>query len=328
MKRLAGLRSISLYHPHESTHTRNDWQLYLLFYLRLWIYMNLIHLMIINKIHLLHNEHDPVVESIVACTIRRMEQTGSYVQPVGLSATLPNHQGIATFLRVDESKGLFYFDTSYRPCGLQQFIGVTKKKVIKHFQVMNEARYETLLDQAGKNQTLVFVHSHKETAKTAKFIHDKAKEKETINQFIRADSTMGEILKAEVENVKDSNLRDLLPFGFTIHHAGMLREDRTLVEDLFANGAIQALVCTATLTWGVNLPTHTIIIKGMQIYNPEKGQWVELSSQDILQMLRCAGQPQYDTFSEGIIQLPIESQFVSKLVDNLNAEIVLGTAKN
>jgi pre-mRNA-splicing helicase BRR2 len=71
---------------------------------------------------------------------------------------------------------------------------------------------------------------------------------------------------------------------------------------------------------------------------------VELSSQDVLQMLGRAGHPQYDTFGEGIIitnhsemqyylsllnqQLPIESQFFSKLADNLNAEIVPGTVRN
>ncbi|KIJ15196.1 hypothetical protein PAXINDRAFT_169339 [Paxillus involutus ATCC 200175] len=308
-------------------------------------YTNLVRLMIIDEIHLLHDERGPVLESVVARTIRRMEQTGEYVRLVGLSATLPNYQDVATFLRVDESKGLFYFDASYRPCGLQQqFIGVTEKKAIKRFQVMNEVCYEKVLDQAGKNQTLVFVHSRKETAKTARFIRDMAIEKETITQFVRPDSATREILTEEAGNVKDSNLRDLLPFGFAIHHAGMSREDRTLVEELFADGAVQVLVCTATLAWGVNLPAHTVVIKGTQIYNPEKGKWVELSSQDVLQMLGRAGRPQYDTYGEGIIitnhselqyylslmnqQLPIESQFVSKLADNLNAEIVLGTVRN
>ena len=119
--------------------------------------------------------------------------------------------------------------------------------------------------------------------------------------------------------------------GFAIHHAGMTREDRGLVEELFADGSIQVLVCTATLAWGVSLPAHTVIIKGTQIYNPEKGRWVELSSQDMLQMLGRAGRLQFDTYGEGVIitdlrtmrkyyvslinqQLPIESQFVSKLV--------------
>ncbi|KZT07923.1 putative RNA helicase [Laetiporus sulphureus 93-53] len=308
-------------------------------------YTNLVRLIIVDEIHLLHDERGPVLESIIARTIRRMEQTNEYVRLVGLSATLPNYQDVATFLRVDPSKGLFYFDASYRPCALQQqFVGVTEKKAIKRYQVMNEVCYEKVLDQAGKNQTLVFVHSRKETAKTARFIRDMAIEKETITQFVKPEGATREILLEESNNVRDTNLKDLLQFGFGIHHAGMSREDRGLVEELFADGHLQVLVCTATLAWGVNLPAHTVIIKGTQIYNPEKGRWVELSSQDVLQMLGRAGRPQYDTYGEGVIitnhselqyylslmnqQLPIESQFVSKLADNLNAEIVLGTIRN
>ena len=44
----------------------------------------------------------------------------------------------------------------------------------------------------------------------------------------------------------------------------MARTDRTLVEDLFADKHVQVLVSTATLAWGVNLPCHTVIIKGKQ----------------------------------------------------------------
>ncbi|ORY79259.1 Sec63 Brl domain-domain-containing protein [Leucosporidium creatinivorum] len=308
-------------------------------------YTNLVSLIIIDEIHLLHDDRGPVIESIVARTIRRMEQTHNYVRLVGLSATLPNYRDVAKFLHVDPERGLFHFDSSYRPCPLkQEFIGVTEKKAIKRYQVTNEICYEKVLEHAGKDQIIIFVHSRKETAKTAKFLRDHALEMETITQFLRADPATREILTSEAETVTDPNLRDILPFGFAIHHAGMNREDRTLVEDLFTDGRIQVLVSTATLAWGVNLPAHVVIIKGTQIYNPEKGKWVELSAQDVLQMLGRAGRPQYDTFGEGIIitnhselqyylsmmnqQLPIESQFVSKLADNLNAEIVLGTIRN
>ena len=308
-------------------------------------YTNLVSLIIIDEIHLLHDERGPVLEAIVARTIRRMEQTHNYVRLVGLSATLPNFKDVARFLHVDPDRGLFYFDASYRPCPLkQEFIGVTEKKAIKRYQVTNEICYEKVLEHAGKDQIIIFVHSRKETAKTAKFLRDAAVDNETITQFLRADPATREILTSEAESVQDPNLKDLLPFGFAIHHAGMNRVDRTLVEDLFNDGRVQVLVSTATLAWGVNLPAHVVIIKGTQIYNPEKGRWVELSSQDVLQMLGRAGRPQYDTFGEGIIitnhselqyylsmmnqQLPIESQFVAKLADNLNAEIVLGTVRN
>ena len=136
----------------------------------------------------------------------------------------------------------------------------------------------------------------------------------------------------------------MLAFGIGIHHAGLSKKDRLLVEDLFAAGYLQVLCSTATLAWGVNLPAHTVILKGTQIYSPEKGKWVELSPQDVLQMMGRAGRPQYDTVGEGIIitqhsemqyylsmnnmQLPIESQMIAQLADQLSAEIVMGTVSN
>lgn len=308
-------------------------------------FTSLVRLVIIDEIHLLHDERGPVLEALVARTIRNIETTQEDVRLVGLSATLPNYHDVATFLRVKMDTGLFYFDNSFRPVALeQQYIGVTEKKAMKRFQVMNEIVYEKIMEHAGKNQVLVFVHSRKETGKTARAIRDMCLEKDTLGSFLREGSASMEVLRSEAEQVKNSELKELLPYGFAIHHAGMTRVDRTLVEDLFADRHIQVLVSTATLAWGVNLPAHTVIIKGTQVYNPEKGRWVELGALDVLQMLGRAGRPQYDTKGEGILitnhselqyylsllnqQLPIESQMISKMPDMLNAEIVLGTIQN
>ncbi|KAL0296225.1 UNVERIFIED_CONTAM: DExH-box ATP-dependent RNA helicase DExH12 [Sesamum radiatum] len=266
-------------------------------------YTQLVKLLIIDEIHLLHDNRGPVLESIIARTVRQIETTKEHIRLVGLSATLPNYEDVAIFLRVKLDKGLFHFDNSYRPVPLaQQYIGITVKKPLQRFQLMNDVCYE------------------------------------------KEDSASREILQSHTELVKSSDLKDLLPYGFAIHHAGMVRADRQIVEELFADGHVQVLVSTATLAWGVNLPAHTVIIKGTQIYNPEKGAWTELSPLDVMQMLGRAGRPQYDTYGEGIIitghselqyylslmnqQLPIESQFISKLADQLNAEIVLGTVQN
>ncbi|XP_028119477.1 DExH-box ATP-dependent RNA helicase DExH12-like isoform X1 [Camellia sinensis] len=308
-------------------------------------YTQLVKLLIIDEIHLLHDNRGPVLESIVARTVRQIETTKEHIRLVGLSATLPNYEDVALFLRVDLNKGLFHFDNSYRPCPLaQQYIGITVKKPLQRFQLMNDVCYEKVLDIAGKHQVLIFVHSRKETAKTARSIRDAALANDTLGRFLKEDSVSREILHSHTELVKSNDLKDLLPYGFAIHHAGMARADRQLVEDLFADGHVQVLVSTATLAWGVNLPAHTVIIKGTQIYNPEKGAWTELSPLDVMQMLGRAGRPQYDSYGEGIIitghselqyylslmnqQLPIESQFVSKMADQLNGEIVLGTVQN
>ncbi|EPX74852.1 U5 snRNP complex subunit Brr2 [Schizosaccharomyces octosporus yFS286] len=308
-------------------------------------YVNLVRLIIIDEVHLLHDERGPVLESIVARTLRHQEESLERIRLVGLSATLPNYRDVSSFLRVNPNKGLFYFDSTYRPCPLkQEFIGVTEKKPIKRLQATNEVCYEKTMQHAGKNQVLIFVHSRKETYKTARFIRDKALEEETIGHILRSDAASREILQTEADTTKNEHMKDLLPYGFAIHHAGMRREDRRTAEDLFAEGTIQVLVCTATLAWGVNLPAHTVIIKGTQIYSPEKGMWTELSPQDVLQMLGRAGRPQFDTYGEGIIitahselqyylslmnqQLPIESQLMTRLADCLNAELAMGSVRS
>ena len=101
-------------------------------------------------------------------------------------------------------------------------------------------------------------------------------------------------------------VQELFPGGIGIHHAGMLRSDRNLMERAFATGLIkvrsawrsarvyrmwcnsplvtpdlllwwgQVLCTTATLAWGVNLPAHTVIIKGTQLYDAQKGAFKDL----------------------------------------------------
>ena len=54
-----------------------------------------------------------MLESVVARTIQQVESTHEMTRLVGLSATLPNYQDVAMFLRVDLDKGLFVFDNSF-----------------------------------------------------------------------------------------------------------------------------------------------------------------------------------------------------------------------
>ena len=82
-----------------------------------------------------------------------LQATQDLIRLVGLSATLPNHEDVASFLRVKQDgpgKGLFHFDNSYRPVPLaQQYIGVSIKKPLQRFQLMNEICYNKV-PPAGK----------------------------------------------------------------------------------------------------------------------------------------------------------------------------------
>lgn len=300
-------------------------------------------LVIIDEIHLLHDTRGPVLEAVVARTLRRVEQTGEQTRLVGLSATLPNYGDVAAFLRV-ERDAVFAFDNAFRPVPLEQtYISVNERKALRRLQVMNDVCYRLVAERAGKCQVLIFVHSRKETVKTAKYLRDAAVADGVVGRFLREDSAKA-ILASEAANAHSAELRDLLPYGFAVHHAGLSKEDRGLVEELFADNDVQVLVSTATLAWGVNLPAHTVIIRGTQVYSPERGRWTELSPLDVMQMVGRAGRPQYDKQGEGILitsagelqyylsllnhQLPIESQFISQLPDMLNAEVVLGNVQS
>ncbi|GAB4820015.1 hypothetical protein N2152v2_007061 [Parachlorella kessleri] len=301
-----------------------------------------VRLLIIDEVHLLNDERGPVIETLVARTTRQVESSQSMIRIVGLSATLPNYKDVAAFLGVP-SAGLFYFDASYRPVPLEmQFVGVSERNILARNNIMDEICYQKVTDalKAG-HQAMVFVHSRKDTGKSGRMLALKAQQSGETALFDCSEETAYPYAAKDMKKSRNRELAELFDSGVGIHHAGMLRSDRNLVERLFADGLLKVLCCTATLAWGVNLPAHTVIIKGTQLYNPQKGGFTDLGMLDVQQIFGRAGRPQYEDSGEGIIltthdklarylgmlthQIPIESQFTQGLVDHLNAEIVLGT---
>jgi pre-mRNA-splicing helicase BRR2 len=97
---------------------------------------------------------------------------------------------------------------------------------------MNEILYEKVTERAGKSQVLVFVHSRKDTVKTARVLKETAFAKDELSKFLREDSVSKKVLDEvlEKEDIKSPELRELLEHGFGVHHAGLSRSDRDLVE--------------------------------------------------------------------------------------------------
>ncbi|PFH61042.1 hypothetical protein XA68_18359 [Ophiocordyceps unilateralis] len=303
-----------------------------------------VRLLIIDEVHMLHDERGAVLESLVARTQRQVESTQSLIRIVGLSATLPNYVDVADFLRVNRYAGLFYFDASFRPVPLEQhFIGVKGKPGTKQSRDnLDTVAFDKVKEMLQRDhQVMVFVHSRKDTMVTAKMFHQKAVEQMCFDLFDPSSHPRYDQASRDMNSSRSKDLRDLLPKGIGIHHAGMARADRNLMERLFGEGVLKVLCCTATLAWGVNLPAAAVVIKGTQVYSAQVGKFVDLGILDVLQIFGRAGRPQFEDTGIGMIctthdklqhyltavteQLPIESKFSSKLVDNLNAEIALGT---
>ena len=130
-------------------------------------------LVIIDDIYLLHDERGPVLECIVARTLRSIEERQEILRIIGLSTLLPNYIDVARFLRVNPKSRLFFFNNSYPPCPLaQQYIGISEKKPLKRFQISIEIVYQKIIERAGKHQMIIFVHSRRKTYNVARIIKD------------------------------------------------------------------------------------------------------------------------------------------------------------
>ncbi|KAF7301385.1 hypothetical protein MIND_00703700 [Mycena indigotica] len=293
----------------------------------------------------------------------QVETSQSVIRIVGLSATLPNYMDVAEFLSVSRYKGLFYFDSSFRPVPLEQhFIGIKGKagssQSKKNLETVTFDKVSELVQQG--HQVMVFVHARKETVKSAQALREAALLKGISDDFSCEDHPQWSQFRKSIGESRNREMKELFDHGFGIHHAGMLRSDRNMMERMFEARAIKVLCCTATLAWGVNLPAHAVVIKGTQVYDSAKGlvlcyirvlyqtmlagAFVDLSVLDVLQVFGRAGRPGLESSGEGYIcttedklnhyleavtsQNPIESKFRGGMVDSMNAEISLGTVAN
>ncbi|KAF8680937.1 Sec63 protein, partial [Rhizoctonia solani] len=303
-----------------------------------------IKLLIIDEIHLLNDERGAVIETIIARTLRQVESTQSVIRVVGLSATLPNYVDVADFVGANRERGLFYFDSSFRPVPLEQhFLGIKGKSGSPMAKKnLDEVTFEKVSELVKEgHQVMVFVHARKETVKSALALKEAATADDSLESFSCIEHPQYQSFKREIGGSRNKEMKQLFEDGFGIHHAGMLRSDRNMMEKMFEARAIKVLCCTATLAWGVNLPAHAVIIKGTQVYDSARGAFVDLSVLDVLQIFGRAGRPGMESSGVGYIctnedkldhylnvmtsQHPIESKLVSGIVDSLNAEIALGT---
>ena len=77
-------------------------------------------------------------------------------------------------------------------------------------------------------------------------------------------------------------------------HEGLSELERRLVEQLFDSGAVQVVVVSRQLAWGLSLASHLVVVMDTQNYNGKVHAYEDYPVTDVLQMIGRANRPQKD----------------------------------
>lgn len=206
----------------------------------------------------------------------------SHIRTLLLSATVGNAAEFLHWLRVSHGRDL-------------ELVVATDRKVPLVFQwvpdrLLNEQIEEmTQGDEASrKTPALVFCFNREECWSIA----EQLKGRDMITREQQA--AIQEILKeVDLSHGAGPKLKQLLLRGVGVHHAGVLPKYRRLVEDLFQKKLLSVVVCTETLSAGINLPARSVVLPSLVKGPREKRRLIDPSSAH--QMFGRAGRPQFDT---------------------------------
>ncbi|KAJ5042660.1 hypothetical protein J3E72DRAFT_253800 [Bipolaris maydis] len=147
-----------------------------------------------------------------------------------------------------------------------------------------------------------------------------------INGFHFAN--MHKLLQSEL-NIYKQQLRDrgvaewlisALSRGIGVHHAGMNRKYRQVVEILFRRGYLQVVIATGTLALGINMPCKTVVFAGDSVF---------LTALNFRQCAGRAGRRGFDLLGNILfLGIPVERVFrlISSRLPDLNGHFPITTS--
>ncbi|XP_076434593.1 putative ATP-dependent DNA helicase HFM1, partial [Babylonia areolata] len=301
-------------------------------------------LVCIDEVHVVGDtQRGATVEAVI--TRMKMVRTlsaGTSACPVrfiAASATLPNTEDIGEWLSSHSSQAaVFKLGEEYRPVRLQRVVlGYPFSDGSSEFRFDLNLTYKlhSVIDNYCHGKpTLVFCSSRKSCQQTAETL---VKRRWGQSSFVIPQHRQE--IRTAASRIQEKKLSELLLNGVGIHHAGLEVQDRKLVEELFRAGKLAVLIATSTLSVGVNLPAHLVVVKATHLY--VMGVAREYSDQQVLQMIGRAGRPQFDTSATVVIMTKaqlkakyealvngkqvIESMLHKNLTEHVNVEVVLNT---
>lgn len=300
-------------------------------------------LVIFDEIHLLGQDRGPVIEVIVSRMNYMSQKTAQRIRLVGLSTAIANSEDVAGWFGV-KPELMFNFRPNVRPVPIEiHFRGFPEKNYCPRMNSMNKPAYMDIKKFAQGAPVLIFVSSRRQTRITAFDLISLSTSDnfQAKSPFLRMSDDETELI---LSRISDVTLKQTLSFGIGIHHAGLVKSDRSIVEDLFVNSKIQILIATSTLAWGVNFPARLVIIKGTEFFDPKSLTYIDMPITDVLQMIGRAGRPQFNEKGYACVYVekgkknfyrkyindpfPLESAFKSQILEHINAEISSETIKS
>ena len=112
---------------------------------------------------------------------------------------------------------------------------------------------QSLFKKNNTQTSIIFVNSRENSKNIALFL---------VNYVIKNKISVIESNKL-IENqhiFQDNDLLTCINYGVAFHHAGLLLQERILIEEGIKNSRIKVLIATTTLSAGVNIPTVSKII--------------------------------------------------------------------
>lgn len=152
------------------------------------------------------------------------------------------HSSLLFIRRVSRYHGLFYFDSSFRPIPLEQhFLGIKGKAGSPQARRnLDRVTYKKVSDLVLQgHQVMVFVHARKETVKSAQALREAALGDGTLDEFSCQEHPNFSLFRRDIGTSRNKEMKELFNDGFGIHHAGMLRSDRNMMERMFEARAIK-----------------------------------------------------------------------------------------
>jgi len=208
-----------------------------------------------------------------------------HIQLIGLSATIDNPEELAEWLQAE------LIEHTHRPVPLEYQIELVSSRNRRIKEIVNN----TLRDRGS---ILIFIPTRWEAEQLARDIDEYLRDHELLylinGRELRA---LVNDLHDQIGTQFDKRLFYSIPHGVAFHHAGLSRIMREFIESLFRQGLVKIIVCTPTLSSGVNLPAKVVVIKDVGL---TRG-YLKLDPNSLHQMCGRAGRPQFDTKGIAII---------------------------